>query len=436
MRPDAVWSDGVPVTAHDFEYTIQRYLDPKTAAIFASFLYPIDNARAVNKGELPVEAAGVRALDDMTLEFRLERPVPYFIDLMAQSTFAPVPRHAIDKFGIEWTRPGTMVSNGPYVLAERLPQSHIKLVKNPLFHDAAHVAVDEVYFYPTQDLGAALNRFRAGELDLVLSFPPDKIDWINRNMPDALSVVPALGVYYIALKVTAPPFDDVRVRHALSLAIDRELVTDQLLRTGVKPAYGFVSSDVSNYPAFEPEEQAASFAERQQKARDLLAQAGFGPANPLTFSYKYDSQEESRKVAVALAGMWSAVGVKTDLVDKEFRAIIGDRLSGDFEALRLAFFSPLDDPYFFLELFETGNPGNSSHYSNPAVDDLLERSAFARETGARMALLSEAERTAMEDQAVIPVFFYVWRRLVQPYVKGWKEGTVASTPSRYLRIER
>jgi oligopeptide transport system substrate-binding protein len=436
LKPGLTWSDGVPVTAGDFQYSFRRFLDPKTAAIFASFLYPIANARAINGGALPVEELGVDVVDDLTLRIRLERPVPYLIDLLAQETFPPVPRHVIEAYGDAWTKPGIMVSNGAYVLAERVPQSYIKLVKNPRFYDADNVQIDEVYFYPTQDLNTTFNRFRAGELDLILSFPPDKIDWIKENMPEALQVTPALGLYYLHVLMTDPVLEDLRLRRALSLAIDREIIADDLLRTGVKPAYSFLSPDFSSYSGIELEEEKMSFAERQALARDLLGQAGYDPDKPLKIVYTYDGQEESRKVAVALQGMWNAVGIEAELVDKEFRALIKDRLTGNYQVLRTAFFSPIDDPYFFLELLETGNPGNNSRYSNPAFDELLRRSSFAATPAEREALMMQAERLAMADQPVIPIFYYVWRRLVQPYVKGWKESAIDNTATRYLRIEK
>ena len=391
LKPGLTWSDGVPLTADDFVYTFQRFLDPKTAATFASFLYVVENARAVNGGTLPPEAVGIAALDPLTVEIRLEQPVPYFLDLMARSTFSPVPRHAIEEHGNNWTRPGIMVSNGPYILAERVPQSHIKLVKNPLFHEADSVAIDEIYYYPTQDLQTAFNRFRAGELDFILSFPPDKIDLIRETMPDALRVVPALGSYFVSFQTQRPPFNDPRVRRAVSLAVDRTIITEQILGTGVRPGNSIVPAGFTGYTSPELEETGLSIEQRQQLARDLLSEAGYSAANPLRFTYSFDSQDESRKVAIALAAMWKAAGIEVELVDKEFRALIGDRMSGNFEALRFAFFSPLDDPYFFLELLESDNPGNSSRYSNPAFDEMLRQSNFIADRAERMEFLAHAD---------------------------------------------
>ncbi len=436
LREGLTWSDGVPVTAEDFAFSFRRFVDPKTRAVFASFLYPIRNARAVNRGNLPVEEMGVRALDYLTLEVVLERPMPSFINIVGTSTLAPVPRHAIEQWGGDWTKPGRMISNGAYVLAERVPQSYIKLVKNPLFHEADQVQIDEIYYYPWKDLSTSLKQFRAGELDVVLNFPPSQINWIKENIPNALQISPSLAIYYIAFNVQKPPFDDVRVRKALSMSIDRELIAGQLLRTGVTPAYTYINPNFTGYDAIRMPYQDLTFEERQDQARALLAEAGFDVDNPLKLTYTYDPHEENRKTAVALFGMWQEIGVRAEPDTVEFRQLINKFREGEFDIVRTAFFAGYDDPNSYLDRFESGYFGNWLRYSNPVFDNLLARSSVILDDDKRHKFQADAERVFMNDHPIIPIYYYVWRRLVQPYVKGWINTPLTPTPNRYLRIVR
>jgi len=305
-RPGLRWSDGAPLAAEDFVWSFQRLMDPATASPLAGVFLLIENAPEVLAGRQPPAALGVAAPDPRTVEIRLAQPAPYLVEMLAGLQAMPVPRHVIEVHGREWTRADRIVSNGPFVLAERVPQDWIRLRRNPHYHAATEVRLDEVYWYPTQDLGTTLRRFRAGELDQVLNFPPEQLDWLRRNMPDELRILPSAGVYFLVVNTARKPFDDARVRRALSLAIDREALTERLLRTGVKPAESFASPDFSGYGGITLPEQAMGLQARQAEARRLLAAAGFGTDRPLTVDYVYDTQEENRQVAIAL-GLLSLV---------------------------------------------------------------------------------------------------------------------------------
>jgi oligopeptide transport system substrate-binding protein len=247
IREGLVWSDGVPMTAHDFVYSLGRIFDPKTAAPYASLLYSIKNAQSANSGEFPVDAVGARAINDHTLEITLERPTPFFIELTSHMTMFPVPKHVIEEHGPEWVRAENMVVIGPYLLAEWVPQSHVKMVKNKRFYDAANVKIDEVFFYPTVDAKAALKQFRAGELDITLNLPLQQIDWLKENLPDETRLHPYIAVSYIVFNTERAPFDDIRVRTALSMAIDRSVLTDKILKAGQTPALTLIPPGISNY---------------------------------------------------------------------------------------------------------------------------------------------------------------------------------------------
>ena len=434
LREGLKWSDGTPLTADDFVYSFRRLMSPELASPSVAVFYPVVNAREVNTGELSPDTLGIEALDPQTLVIRLNAPTPYFHDLLGNQQSVPVPRHVIEEHGNGWTRAGRMVSNGPYVLTERVPQAKIKLVKNPYFYDADQVAIDEVYWYPTQDLGTSLKRFRAGELDSILNFPPDQLEWIRENMPETLHVVPSLAGYFINLNTRREPFDDPRVRRALWLAVDRKGITDKLLKTGVKPARGFVPANFTGYTGVELPDLDRPMAERQAEARELLRQAGFGPENPLTVPLVYDTQEENRKIFVAVAAMWQAIGVRTELENTEFRSLNRMIRTRDYTAARWAYFAPFDDAYSFLVLFLSVNPNNWPQYENAEFDDILERSNYERDSEKRVKLLKEAEQILMRDVPVIPIYYYAGRRLVAENVEGWIDSPRGPTPSRYLNI--
>jgi oligopeptide transport system substrate-binding protein len=435
MRPNLRWSDGRALTAEDFVYSYRRLMTPATGSQLAGVFFFVENARDVFLGKLPPEQLGITAPDAATVVFRLNHPVPYLLELIGNSQVVPVPRHVIEQHGREWTRPGRMVSNGAYMLAERVPQSFIRLVKNPHFFAAEEVRVDEIYWHPTQDLGTSLRRFRSGELDVVLNFPPDEIDWIRANLPEALHIVPALGTYFLTVNTRRKPFDDARVRKALSLAIDREAIIDRLLRTGVKPAWTFATPDFEGYGGITLPEQRQSVAQRQTHARGLLREAGFGPENPLTVPLIYDTQEENRKIMVSVAAMWQEIGVKTQLTNLEFGGLQGRVRAHNYDVARFSYFAPFDDAYAFLQLLASGNPGNWPGYANPDYDALLARYNQTPEPAKRAAILREAETVLMSEYPVIPIYYYVWRRLVSPRVGGWVDNPRGTPPTRFLWVK-
>ena len=432
LRPGLRWSDGAPLTAEDFVWSFQRLMDPATASPLAGVFLLIENATEVLAGRLPPAALGVAAPDAQTVEIRLAQPAPYLVEMLAGLQAVPVPRHVIEAHGREWTRADRMVSNGPFVLAERVPQDWMRLRRNPHYHAAAEVRLDEVYWYPTQDLATTLRRFRAGELDQVLNFPPEQLDWLRRNMPDELRILPSAGVYFLVVNMARKPLDDVRVRRALSLAIDREALTGRLLRTGVQPAESFASPDFSGYGGITLPGQAMTFQERQAEARRLLAAAGFGPGRLLELDYVYDTQEENRQLAIALGSMLQQVGVRLQVRNVDFGALNRTIRTGDFDLARWAYFPSFDDAYALLQLLTVDNPNNWPGYRNPAYDELLRRANLEVDAGARQELLREAEVLMMADYPVIPVYRYTRRFLVSASVGGWQDSPRGPTPSRWL----
>ena len=276
----AQWSDGAAVTAGDFVFAFRRLVDPATRSRYAANLWILKNGAAVSAGKLPPAALGVAAPRPDFLVLTLEHPAPYLPELLAHITASPVPRQAARS---GWARPGTYIGNGPYLLKEWLPNDHITLVKNPRFYDAAHVGFDTVTYYPTTDSAAAVKRFRAGELDLQSPVAASEIAWLKANMPGALKVTPSLAVSYVAINLER--LKDARIRRAINLAIDREAITQKVLKLGEPAAYGIVPPGTANYPgqaAFDFRNQP--FAARLAAAQSLMRQAGYGPGNRLALS--------------------------------------------------------------------------------------------------------------------------------------------------------
>jgi len=436
LRPDLKWSDGAPLTADDFVYGFRRLVTPAIASPTAGQFYILENARDIVGGKMPPEKLGVTAPDPRTVVMRLSAPAPWFLELVGALAVSPVPRHVIEKYGNDWTRADRMVTNGPYTLAERIPQTMTRLRKNPNYHGAAEVRTEFVEWYPTQDLGTSLRRFQAGELDQILNFPPDEIERLQRERPESLKIVPSLGMYFLVINLRKPQFADARLRLALSLAIDREGLTEKLLRTGVKPASSLVGSNFYGYERARLREETLPFPARQAEARRLLAAAGFGPDKPLSFEYVYDTNEENRKIAVALAAMWQAVGVKARLANVDFGQLNRQVRTGSFEVARWGYFPSFSDPFALLQLFEGGAPNNTGAYRNPDFDRLLGQSNFIADPADRLKVLGQAETILMRDAPLIPIFNYVRRYLVAPGVRGWVTSERGPTPSRYLTVDR
>ena len=437
LRDNVRWSDGKPVTAEDVVLGFRRGVDPKTASPNASLLYVIKNAAAVNAGKLPVDQLAVTAPDSKTVVIDLVAPTPYFLDFLSHPVTYPVPSHVIQSYGDDWVKAEHIVSDGAYKLVEWVPQAHIRAVKNPAFYDAKSVKIDEVYYYPTEDRSAALRRFRAGELDINNDVPIDQIAWLKSNMPDELRLAPFLATYYYVFNMSKPPFDDKRVRVALSMLVDRETITDRILRTGDMPAYGVVPPGVANYTGG----VKASFAllddaERIKRARALLADAGYGPDHPLTVTIRYNTSENHKKVSTAIAAMWKRAGVQTKLLNADVAVHYAALREGDFEVARAGWVADYNDPQNFLILLSDKTwTINYSRYENPIFDRYMNEAAKTTDVKARAELLRKGEIAAIEDAPILPIYFYVSKNLVSTRVRGWVDNPENVHPTRFLSLQ-
>ena len=427
LRKDGFWSDGVPVTSEDFVFGMRRILAPETAAAYASILYPIKNAEALNSGTLAgMENLGVQAIDDYTLQITLENPTPYFITQLAHLTSYPVPKHVVEALGDDWVKPGNIVSNGAFVLAEWSPQSHIKAVKNPMFFDADNVKIEIVFYYPTEDRSAALRRFRAGELHMNQDFPADQMDWLRENLPVETRIAPYLGIYYYAVNLMNAPLDQTAIRQALSMAIDRETIVDYVMRTGEVAAYSFVPPGVGNYgDPVQSDWAGLPMEERTTTARALLAQAGFGD----------NTSENHKKVAIAVTAMWQTIGVRATLFNTEVAVHYNDLQEGNFQIGRAGWIADYNDAQNFLFLNQTSTQAlNYARYSNPEFDRLMELAAVTADLKIREGYLKQAEALIARDQPLIPIYYYASKNLVSQLVTGYQDAANSIHRSRWLQV--
>jgi oligopeptide transport system substrate-binding protein len=435
---DLAWSDGKPVTAHDFVFSLRRLMDPKTAGQYAAILYPIKNAEAVNAGRLPLDRLGVRAINDKTLEIAFTMQVPYVAQLFMHFTTYPVPQHVVEKYGDAWLDPAHIVVNGPFVLKEWVPNDHILLAKNPRFYDARTVALDTIYYYPTPDYSAALKRFRAGELDVNDAVPAQEIDWVRTNLPHSLRIAPWMATQYLQFNLTRKPFNDVRVRKAISMAIDREVIATRVMRAGERAAYAFIPPDMPGYPGkAHCDFQSMPMTARVVAAKALLAEAGYNASNPLSFDHNFEDQTDARLVAVALQSMWNAIGAQVNLVGSESLVHYDLMRKQQFSVAWAGWSADYRDPKDWLMLWQTGTRDmNYGRYSDPKFDALIAQSDHTRDPARREILLQQAEQVSLDDVAYAPVYFDVSRMLVSPEVKGWVNNPVAINRSRYVSLDR
>lgn len=433
---EAVWSDGEPVTAEDFEFAFRRILDPATLANYASLLYPIRNARQVNAGELAPEELGVTAIDAQTLRIDLEFPAPYLPGLLTHYTTFPVPQHVVEQYGDAWVQPQNIVTNGPYTLVNWRANDFVLSERNALFWDNENVCVDEVFYYPTVDNPAAERRVRNGELDLNVDFAGQNLDFLRREIPDYVRVHPYLGIIYFAFNTTEAPFDDPRVRNALSMAVDREFIANDILRAGQIPAYSFVPPGVNAYPGdARISWEDTPVEERREMARELLIEAGYGPDNPLRFEYAHRTTGDNPRVAPVVQQDWSLIAdwVQAEIVGIETQIHYANLRAGDFSLGDGGWIGDYNDAYNFLFLGETDSvPMNYSRWSNPEFDALVEQANRTLDEDQRGDLLSDAEQILLDDSPYMPIVYYVNKALVSPDVTGWEDNLSHIHRTRYL----
>jgi oligopeptide transport system substrate-binding protein len=436
LRPEARWSNGDRVVAGDFVAALRRLVDPATASSYAQVVDIIVNAGEIIAGKKPPDSLGVSAPDDATVVIQLNDPTPYLPGLLSHTSTCPVHRPTLAAHGDSFARPGIMVSNGAFVLKDWVQNSQITATRNHYYWNDPHTRIEEVKYLLIPDENAELTRYRAGELDITYVVPRGQFDWIKANLAGELHVSPQLSTYFYGFNLNRPPFkDQPGLRRALSLVIDRDKLAKLVLRVGELPAYGWVPPGVNNYVSQSFDYKDMPLPQRLAEARRLYQEAGYSAARPLRFELRYNSGEVHSKLAVAIAAMWKeALGVEVRLTAEEFKALLQDIDRGDVELFRSSWVGDYNDAYTYLQYLKSDFGINPPHYHNPAYDAVLTRAAGEVDPAKRRDLLEEAERMALHDHPLMPIYFYVNKHLVKPQVEGWYDNIMNVEYSKDLGL--
>jgi oligopeptide transport system substrate-binding protein len=437
---DARWSDGVPVTADDYVYGLQRTLDPNTASIYAYLLYVIKGGQAVNQGKAPLSSLGVRALDPQTVQITLEHPAPYLLELTKHPSFAPAPKHVVERWGDAWVQPGHYVSNGPFKLVSWRLGDRITVVKNGWFWDAKNVCLDRINFYPTPDVVSAERRVARDELDLNSRFQSNRYSRLKTTMPGVARTDVSLATAYLAFNTRdVAAFKDIRVRRALSEAIDREFITGKLMGAGQLPAYSFVPAITAHYVTKGPRLRWADkpFAARQAEARALLLQAGYSAQRPLTLTILSPNNTDTLLLMEAVQADWKAIGVEAKVEQNEGGVAFAAYRNRAFEVGAMSWYGDFNDPVTFLGLLKSDTGAqNYGDYRNPAYDALLARADQEPDEARRAAILAQAEQRMLDDEGIAPLYFVVNRNLVSTRVTGWTANAPNFHRTRWMCLRK
>ncbi|MEX2126414.1 MAG: peptide ABC transporter substrate-binding protein [Woeseia sp.] len=437
LRRDARWSNGEPVTAEDFVFSLRRLVDPATAAFYSHSVIDIENAAAIVAGEKPIEELAVAANGEFELYVRLQRPTPYFLALLTHPSMFPVHRASIEEHGDAFARAGNLVTNGAYTLFAWELGSMVELRRNEYYWDNQGTAIDRVRHHFIPEPAAELNRYRAGELHITGTVPPEAFAKIREERPDEVHVAPYLSVYYYGFNLTKPPFrDNPELRQALSMAIDRETLTEKVTGRGETPAYSWVPPGVANYSPREFPYAAMSADERHAAAKRTYQDAGYSDENPLEVEIRYNTSETHQRIALAIQSMWRDVlGVEATLVNEEFQVLLSNmRAKQVTQVFRSSWLGDYNDANTFLQVMLTDAPSNMTGYGNAEFDSLVARAADQTDPARRRLYLEEAERVLLSDHPLIPIYFFVSKHLVSPSVGGWGDNVLDYHYSQHLSL--
>ncbi|MCY3512864.1 ABC transporter substrate-binding protein [Klebsiella michiganensis] len=422
LRPGVTWSDGTAIAAQDIVWSWQRLVSPLTASPYAS--YPgnmhIVNGAEIAQGKKAPETLGVKAVDDATLEVTLTQPNAAFLAMLAHPSLVPLDKVLISRYGDKWTKPEHIVTSGPYKLSQWVVNERIVAERNPRYWDNAHTVINKVTYLPISSETADVNRYKAGEIDIVYTVPINQFAQLKKTMGDQLDVSPQLATYYYEFNTTRPPFNDPRVRRALNMALDKDIIAEKVLGQGQRPAWLISQPDIGGVNLHNPEYASWPREKRIAEAKKLLSEAGYNETHPLVFNLLYNTSESHQRIAIAASSMWKKnLGVEAKLQNQEWKTMLDAMHTHNFDAVRYAWIADYDDAATFLNNFRTGDSENTSQYSNPAYDEALRNAAKASDTTARGKFYQQAEDLLGQDVPAIPVYHYVRTHLVKPWVGGF-----------------
>jgi oligopeptide transport system substrate-binding protein len=436
LRPDGKWSNGDPLTAQDFVYAFRRGVDPKTGASDPLALRPILNAEAIIAGtEKDVTKLGVEAVDPLTLRVHLQAPCVIFPLRMTDNTAMPLHRASIEKWGQDWPKPGHFVGNGAFILKDWVPQSQITLVKNPLYHDAASVKLDEVDYLNNEDGNAGIRRWEAGELDTDDRVPVKDLKRLKDAYGAEMLEAPINSHNFLTINMTRAPLGtDLRLREALNLATDRETISTKVIPNGSLPAYGFMPPVIPDYISQPMFFKSMSPAERLTKAKELMKEAGYGPDHPLKITLIYTTNDQVRTEMLAIVAMWKQIGVETKLDNMEWQVYLNRVQQKDYDIGSMGEQGLYNEPEDgFLNYISSNASYNYPGYKSAEFDKLFDEGRVATTVEARAKFFEAAEKQMMTDMPVVPLTDVLQHTLVHKRVQGWR-ANVVYPQSRYLSV--
>ena len=437
IRPEARWSNGDAVTAEDFVFSLRRLVDPATASFNAHMIADVVNAAAISSGDMTPDALAVEAVAERTLLITLSQPTPYFLALLTYPSTFPVHPGSVAEHGDAFTRAGALLSNGAYQLDAWEPGSVLKLSRNEHYWNNAATAIDAVDHHVITQEMTELNRYRAGEIHITGAIPPDSFEQLREERPDEMHIAPYLGVYYYGYNLTKAPFkDNLPLRQALSMAVDRDVLVERVTGRGEMAAYSWVPPGVDNYDPRRFSYADMSQDERNATARRLYHEAGFSKENPAQIELRYNTSDTQQRIALAVQSMWREVlGAEVTLVNEEFQVLLANMRAADVtQVFRSSWIGDYNDAHTFLSILQTGNPSNMPRYESQEFDGLMTRAAEQLDPMRRRLFLEEAERVLLGDHPVIPLYFFVSKHLVSPEVVGWGDNVLDYHYSQHLSL--
>ncbi|WP_434763438.1 ABC transporter substrate-binding protein [Vibrio fortis] len=427
LRKDAKWSNGDPVTADDFVYALRRAVDPKTASpnVWYLKLTKINNIADVAEGKKQLDVLGVTAVDKHTLRFELDSKVPYFVAMTGHTSMMPVHKANLESSDKPWSDPKQFVGNGAFLLDEWVVNERVELKKNPNYWDSDDTHLNQVTYIPFENQNASINRYAVGEVDITSDVPTHMAQKLQKEYQQAYTAVPLLCTYYYAFNTTRAPFDDVRVRQAVSYSIMRDVVTNGVTQVGNLPAYTFAHEYTAGFDATQPEYSQWTQKQRDEKAQQLLKEAGYDASNPLDFKLLYNTSESNKSIAVAIASMLkNNLGAKVELENQEWKSYLVSRRQGDFDVMRASWCGDYNEASTFLSLLRSGSSGNFARYSSEAYDQAMESALSATTEQERQTFYDQAEQSLAVDMPIAPIYYYMQARLVRPTVGGFAKNNV------------
>jgi len=421
LRPEAKWSNGDPVTADDFVFSWRRLTDPKTASPYGSYLASayVLNAAEINAGSKPPSELGVKALDAHTLQVTLAEPNSYLLKQLVHFPVLPVNRKVVEQYGKNWTQPQNFVGNGAFKLAQWVVNEKVVVERNTQYWDNAHTVLNKVTFLPLQGF-PEVARFRAGEIELGYSAPPELYQQLKKNLGDEqLVTYPLLSTSYFAFNNRQPPFNDVRVRQALNLALDKQVIAGKVLGYGQQPAWTFTPTGAGGFTLQPGVAAGWSQEQRIAQAKKLLAEAGFNAQHPLRFTLLYSNDATIKKIVIAASAMWKKnLGAEVTLQNQERKVVLDNINNGQYSAAFSRWLADYNDPSTFLNVFRSTSSENSAKYANEHYDRLLHQATAAQSPEQVQQAFQQAEDVLAVDTPVAPVYYEANATLVKPYVKG------------------